>query len=67
MLSGCRGGLIKWADLIGAKRVVERLNGWAAQFEPAGLAGFFKPCDYLANAANSGAQLGAGVSPGSRL
>ncbi|BDA49067.1 Peroxisomal fatty acid beta-oxidation multifunctional protein [Coccomyxa sp. Obi] len=62
-----RGGLIKWADLIGAARVAERLNGWAAQFEAAGLAGFFKPCDYLADAAKNGTQLGAGVSPGSRM
>ncbi|CAL8463963.1 g3498 [Coccomyxa elongata] len=62
-----RGGLIKWADLIGPARVAERLNGWAAQFEAAGLAGFFKPCDYLANAAKNGTQLGAGVSPGSRM
>lgn len=39
-----RGGLIKWADLVGPSYVVDRLNAWAAQFEPAGLAGFFKPC-----------------------
>lgn len=63
----CRGGLIKWADLIGAARVAERLNGWAAQFEAAGLAGFFKPCNYLAKAAKNSTQLGAGVSPGSRM
>jgi enoyl-CoA hydratase/3-hydroxyacyl-CoA dehydrogenase len=63
----CRGGLIKYADLVGAKHVVDRLNGWAAQFESAGLAGFFKPCEYLANAAKNGTQLGAGVAPGSRM
>lgn len=47
--------------------MAERLNGWAAQFEASGLAGFFKPCDYLANAARTGTQLGAGVAPGSRM
>ena len=64
---GCRGGLIKWADLVGPKYVADRLEGWAKQFEGAGLAGFFKPCDYLAAAAKNGTQLSAGVGPESRL
>ena len=63
----CRGGLIKWADLVGPKHVCDRLNGWAKQFEGAGLAGFFKPCDYLAAAAKNGTALSAGISPGSKL
>ena len=62
-----RGGLIKWADLVGPKHVAARLEGWAKQFEGAGLAGFFKPCDYLAAAAKNGTQLSAGVSPDARL
>jgi enoyl-CoA hydratase/3-hydroxyacyl-CoA dehydrogenase len=55
-----RGGLIKWADLLGPKRVADRLNQWAKQFEPAGLSGFFKPCSYLQQAADNGTQLEAG-------
>ncbi|CAL5226791.1 g9652 [Coccomyxa viridis] len=62
-----RGGLIKWADLVGVKHVAQRLNQWAQQFESAGLAGFFKPCKYLQDAADSGSQLSAGVRPGSKL
>ncbi|KAK9827372.1 hypothetical protein WJX81_002997 [Elliptochloris bilobata] len=38
-----RGGLIKWADLVGAKHVATRLAGWAEQFKSAGLDGFFRP------------------------
>ena len=67
LVSGCRGGLIKWADLVGPKHVAARLEGWAKQFEGAGLAGFFKPCAYLAAAAKNGTQLSAGVSPDARL
>ena len=59
--TSCRGGLIKWADLIGAKHVASRLEGWAEQFREAGISGFFKPCKYLADAAVSGSQLGSGI------
>lgn len=52
---------------MGPKHVADRLNAWADQFEGAGLAGFFRPCEYLARAAKSGTQLGAGVTPDSRL
>jgi enoyl-CoA hydratase/3-hydroxyacyl-CoA dehydrogenase len=62
-----RGGLIKWADLVGPRRVAARLSEWAALFEPAGLGGFFKPCPYLAAAAAAGTALGAGVPPDARL
>ena len=37
-----RGGLVFWADLVGAAHVHARLSTWAQQFEGAGLAGFFK-------------------------
>lgn len=62
-----RGGLIKWADLTGVKHVAARLEGWAKQYEGAGLAGFFKPCEYLATAAKEGRALGAGASPQANL
>eukprot|EP00775_Hariotina_reticulata_P003942 gene3942-4196_t len=55
-----RGGLIFWADLVGAKRIVMRLNQLADQFRAAGLAGFFEPCAYLKAAAASGRKLSAG-------
>jgi hypothetical protein len=41
--------------------VAARLEGWAKQFEGAGLSGFFKPCQYLADAAANGTQLEAGI------
>lgn len=63
----CRGGLIKWADLLGAKVVADKLNGWAKQFEPAGLGGFFKPCKYLQNAADSNTSLEAGRKNASKM
>lgn len=55
-----RGGLIFWADLVGADKVVAKLDQLAAQFRGAGLAGFFEPCDYLRQAAASGRKLSAG-------
>lgn len=66
-LPHCRGGLIKWADLLGAKVVADKLNGWAKQFEPAGLGGFFKPCRYLQNAADSNTSLEAGRKNASKM
>ena len=63
----CRGGLIKWADLVGVKHVAQRLSQWAEQFKFAGLEGFFKPCPYLQDAADSGSQLSAGIRPGAKL
>lgn len=63
----CRGGLIKWADLLGAKVVADKLNGWAKQFEPAGLAGFFKPCKYLQDAADNKTSLEAGRKSSSKM
>lgn len=55
-----RGGLIFWADLVGAKHIVARLQQLAQQFAPAGLAGFFEPCEYLKAAAASGRRLSDG-------
>ena len=58
----CRGGLIKWADLTGVKHVHDTLEKYAKQFKPAGLEGFFQPCQYLADAARQGTLLGKGVA-----
>lgn len=55
-----RGGLIFWADLVGAAHIVRRLKEWANAFESAGLAGFFAPCEYLEEVAAHGRKLGAG-------
>eukprot|EP00191_Tetraselmis_sp_GSL018_P016528 CAMPEP_0177592728 /NCGR_PEP_ID=MMETSP0419_2-20121207/8721_1 /TAXON_ID=582737 /ORGANISM="Tetraselmis sp., Strain GSL018" /LENGTH=580 /DNA_ID=CAMNT_0019083627 /DNA_START=497 /DNA_END=2240 /DNA_ORIENTATION=+ len=56
-----RGGPIKWADLVGAQRIVSRLEGWAQQF-PAH-AGFFRPCEYLTRCAAAGSPLEQGAAP----
>lgn len=44
-----RGGLMKWADTLGAKHIADRLSAWAENF---GLA--FAPCKYLLDKAASG-------------
>jgi enoyl-CoA hydratase/3-hydroxyacyl-CoA dehydrogenase len=54
-----RGGLLFWADLVGAQVICDRLSALAAA-APAGLAGFFEPCAYLKDAAKSGRKLSAG-------
>lgn len=56
-----RGGLIFWADLVGAPKIVATLEALAAKFEPAGAGGFFTPCAYLRSAAAEGRKLSAGV------
>ena len=62
-----RGGLIFWADLVGAAYIVRRLNEWSNQFESVGLSGFFKPCAYLEKAAREGIKLEAGIGGSSKL
>jgi len=63
-----RGGLIFWADLVGAKRVCERLSQWAEEMRPYGLSGFFEPCEYLKKvAAVEGGKLESGVTGGARM
>ncbi len=61
------GGLIFWADRVGAKHICERLQGWAKQFGAAGLAGFFEPSEYLCKCAESGRKLSEGPTPVSKL
>jgi len=56
-----RGGLIKWADTVGAGKIVASLEAFAARV-PAAHRGFFKPCEYLASCARQGAKLGDGPS-----
>jgi enoyl-CoA hydratase/3-hydroxyacyl-CoA dehydrogenase len=51
-----RGGVVKWADTVGAPRIAARLSEWAAAYGP-----FFAPCDFLVAAAKEGRKLGAGV------
>lgn len=60
-----RGGVVFHGDIAGADHVVERLNAWAAEFPE--LAGFFKPCDYLVQAAAQGRKLSAGPAKSSKL
>lgn len=62
-----RGGLIKWADLVGADYVCKRLSQWAEHFRADELSGIFEPCEYLKAAASSKRLLGAGVSSSSKL
>ena len=60
-----RGGIIFYGDIVGAKYIVDRLDAWAKQY-PA-QAGFFKPCDYLLRAAQTGTKLEAGNKPASKI
>lgn len=53
-----RGGLVFWGDSIGAKAVCDTLRGLAAALPP--VAGFFEPCEYLVQCAESGRKLGQG-------
>ena len=62
-----RGGLIFWADLMGAAHIANMLNKWASQFEAVGLGGFFRPCAYLERAAREGAKLEAGVKQAAKM
>ncbi|KAI8468942.1 MAG: ClpP/crotonase-like domain-containing protein [Monoraphidium minutum] len=57
-----RGGLIFWADLVGAPKIVAALDALAAKFGPTGAGGFFVPCEYLRSAAAAGRKLSAGVT-----
>lgn len=61
-----KGGLIFWADLVGAAKIEAKLSALAKSVPPH-MAGFFKPCDYLVQAAQAGRKLEAGVAPASRI
>ncbi|EFN52227.1 hypothetical protein CHLNCDRAFT_59763 [Chlorella variabilis] len=62
-----RGGLIFWADLVGADYICQRLAGWAKQFSGTALQGFFKPSAYLERCARQGTKLSAGKGAASKL
>lgn len=62
-----RGGLIFWADLVGADYIVKRLQAWESQFDAVGLSGFFKPCAYLERAAREGRKLEGGMDAPAKL
>ncbi|CAI7825061.1 unnamed protein product, partial [Closterium sp. NIES-53] len=47
-----RGGLVFWADLVGAKYIADRLTTWSQAY-----GGFFKPCNYLLERAARGVKL----------
>ncbi|CAL4907728.1 unnamed protein product [Urochloa decumbens] len=51
-----RGGVMFWADSLGAKYVYDRLEAWSKDYGQ-----FFKPCEYLAARAHQGASLAARV------
>ena len=56
-----RGGLIHWADSVGAQHIARRLTELAASYGP-----LFKPCEYLLQAAARGTPLSAGPAPAAR-
>jgi len=47
-----RGGVIFWADMVGAKYIASKLNQWAKTYN-----NFFKPCAFLEERAASGVRL----------
>ncbi|CAM6095074.1 unnamed protein product [Calypogeia fissa] len=47
-----RGGVAFWADLVGIKYIVSKLDKWTEMYGT-----FFKPCDFLVQRAASGAKL----------
>ncbi|XP_042373568.1 glyoxysomal fatty acid beta-oxidation multifunctional protein MFP-a-like [Zingiber officinale] len=49
-----RGGVMFWADSLGAKYIFERLDSWSKIYGD-----FFNPCSYLAERAAKGISLGA--------
>lgn len=62
-----RGGPLLYGDIVGASRVVERLQEWEQQFSSSGLSGFFSPCKYLKERAAAGQQLTAGQGASARM
>ncbi|XP_078439828.1 multifunctional protein 2 [Wolffia australiana] len=53
-----RGGIMFWADSLGAKYINSKLEAWADAY-----GAFFKPCAYLAARAASGTPLSAPIRP----
>eukprot|EP00262_Sarcandra_glabra_P006229 TRINITY_DN18351_c0_g1_i1.p1 TRINITY_DN18351_c0_g1~~TRINITY_DN18351_c0_g1_i1.p1 ORF type:complete len:726 (+),score=137.67 TRINITY_DN18351_c0_g1_i1:162-2339(+) len=51
-----RGGILFWADSLGAKYIYSKLDAWSKTY-----GNFFKPCAYLAERATKGVSLSAPV------
>ena len=58
-MARCRGGLVFWADLVGATHICARLTEWAQKYGD-----FFEPCAYLKERAASGVKLVRVQDPG---
>ena len=56
-----RGGVLFWADQVGAAYIARRLAAWAEALPPA--RGFFAPCAYLAECAAAGRRVSDGPRP----
>jgi enoyl-CoA hydratase/3-hydroxyacyl-CoA dehydrogenase len=54
------GGLVFWADSIGAAAICRALDGWAAALPE--VSGFFTPCELLRRCATSGTRLSDAVA-----
>lgn len=54
-----RGGLVHWADEVGAARIAARLAQWAPLYGP-----LFAPCEFLARTAAKGGRLSDGPGGG---
>ena len=55
-----RGGIIKWADMVGPAKIAARLAELAAVYGP-----LYAPCDYLKQCAAAGKPLAVGPGGGS--
>lgn len=53
LLFHIRGGVMFWADSLGAKYVYDKLDAWSKDLAVE----FFRPCEYLAVRARQGASL----------
>ncbi|KAL2653055.1 hypothetical protein R1flu_021183 [Riccia fluitans] len=53
-----RGGVVHWADSVGIKYIVSKLQKWSEQY-----GSFFAPCPFLVERAASGAKLSDPVTP----
>ncbi|KAL3690855.1 hypothetical protein R1sor_004506 [Riccia sorocarpa] len=53
-----RGGVVHWADSVGIKYIVSKLQKWTELYGD-----FFKPCSFLVERAASGASLSDPVAP----
>lgn len=57
-----RGGIMFWADTLGANYIFERLEAWSKMYGD-----FFKPCSYLTERATKGIPLVSRFQPFSKI